>query len=130
MRAEKLSGITIVSACSPNRYISDAFVFSIRASVAAISSAFSSFDLKDGELLYIPSWNCCPLSDEANWAAVPHDESIKAAAMSSIELFFMFKSPIFYNNFVSSQLDMLGNLHAVIQSLLTHGRKSSLVKTQ
>lgn len=107
----------MVSTCSPTRYISDALVFSIRASVAAISSALSSLDLKDGELLYIPSWNCCPLSDEANWAAVPHDESTKAAAISSIELFFMFKSPIFYNNFVSSQLDMLGKLCAHFHSI-------------
>ena len=103
----------MVSFFSPNKYISDAFVFSIRASVAACSSTFSTFDLKDGELLYIPSWNCCPLSDEASWAVVPHDESIKAIAMSSTELFFMSKSPIFYNNFVSSQLDMLGKLRAV-----------------
>lgn len=102
---------------SPKRYISDAFVFSTSASVAASSSTFSAFDLKVGELLYIPSWNCCPLSDEANWAAVPHDESTKAAAMSSIELFFTSKSPIIYNNFLSSQLDMLGNLRAVIQTI-------------
>jgi hypothetical protein len=65
-------------------------------------------DLKDGELLYIPSWNCCLLSDKASWPVAAHDESTKAAAMSSIELFFMCKSPVFYNNFVSSQLDMLG----------------------
>lgn len=60
----------------------------------------------------MPSWNFCPLSDEAYWAAVPHDESTKAATMSSIELFFMFKSPIIYNNFVSSQLVMAGNKRA------------------
>ena len=112
IRAEKLSGIIIVSTFSPKRYISEAFVFSTRASVAAISSAFSTLDLNDGELLYIPSWNCCPLSDEANWAAVPHDESTKAAAMSSVELFFMSKSPIICNNFLSSQLDMTGNYSA------------------
>ncbi len=101
----------MVSFLSPNRYISDAFVFSTRASVAARSSAFSSFERNEGELPYMPSWNFCPLSDEAVRAAVPHDESTKAAVISSIELFFMFKSPIIYNNFVSSQPVMFCNKH-------------------
>lgn len=101
----------MVSFLSPNRYISDSFVFWIRALVEAMSSAFSVFERNEGELPYMPSWNFCPLSDEAVRAAVPHDESTKAAAISSIELFFMSKSPIIYNNFVSSQLVMSCNKH-------------------
>ena len=106
-----------MSFLSPKRYISDAFVFSTRASVAALFSAFSALLLKDGELSYIPSWNLCPLSDDANWAAAPHEESTMAAIISSIELFFMFKSPIIYNNFVSSQLVMSGNKHAAMSGI-------------
>ena len=56
-------------------------------------------------------------------AAVPHDESATAAAISSIELFFMSKSPIIYNNFVSSQPVLLGNKHAAMQKFDNFGRQ-------
>lgn len=121
MRAEKFSGTMTVSFLSPKRYISEPFVLAIRDSVAACSSSFSALVLKDGELLYIPSWNFCPLSDEANWAVVPHDESTRAAAISSIELFFMFYSPIIYNNFVSSRLVMLDNKRSAYHSVRHFG---------
>lgn len=80
--------------------------------MTALSSSFSVLLRKDGELLYIPSWNLWPVLDDAYWAAAPHEESATAAIISSIELFFMFKSPIIYNNFVSSQLVMSCNRHA------------------
>ena len=96
MVAAMLSGIRTVSFFSPNRYISEALVFSTRASVSALSIILSSFDLKDGPSLYIPSLNLCPLPEEAIWAAVPHDDSITAAAISSTELFFIMFSPLYF----------------------------------
>lgn len=96
MVAAMLSGIRTVSFFSPNRYISEALVFSTRASVSALSIILSSFDLKDGPSLYIPSLNLCPLPEEAIWAAVPHDDSMTAAAISSTVLFFMSFSPYYF----------------------------------
>ena len=79
-----------VSFLSPNRYICDSFVFATRASVSVLDSAFSSFVLNDGELLYMPSWNLCPLSDETEPAIIPHEETVATAAKNSMKVFFMF----------------------------------------
>jgi hypothetical protein len=49
--ADMFSGIMTVSFLSPKRYILDAFVSSMSASVFACDSAFSVLDMKDGELL-------------------------------------------------------------------------------
>ena len=93
--AERFSGSIIVSFLSPKRYISEAFVFSTRASVSAWSSAFSVLLLKEGLLLYMPSWNLWLVSEDAYWAAAPHEQSTTAAIVSIIELFFMSNSPLF-----------------------------------
>jgi hypothetical protein len=51
MLADMFSGIITVSFFSPKRYIFDALVSSIKASVFDCDSTFSVFERNDGELL-------------------------------------------------------------------------------
>ena len=89
MLADMFCGITTVSFFSPKRKICEALVSSISASVFVRESDLSSFDLNEGELLYMPSWNLELSVVEVYWVVIPHEERTIAATIISNELFFM-----------------------------------------
>ena len=79
----------MVSFLSPKRYIGDSLVMATRASVSDFAAAFSALLLKEGELLYMPSWNIEPSSEEADWAIIPHEVNARMAPKSSMQVFFI-----------------------------------------
>ena len=79
----------MVSFLSPKRYIGDCLVMATRLSVSDFAAVFSALVLKEGELLYMPSWNCEPSSEEADWAIIPHEVNARMAPKSSMQVFFI-----------------------------------------
>ncbi len=88
--AEKFSGMMMVSFLSEKRYIADSLVLLTRAWFSAFASALSSFVTNEGVLLYMPSLNLCPSSEDEVPASIPQEVSSVAAHNASTEVFFMF----------------------------------------
>lgn len=96
-------GMKTVSFLSPNRYMVEPLVFSMSSSVSFCDVATSVFDLNDGTLPYIPSWNFCPSEEEAILAVTPHDDNMVIAAITRSKLFFILFFYYYEYYFVSSQ---------------------------
>ena len=58
-------------------------------SVALFDAVFSALVLNEGELLYMPSWNLEPSSEDADWAIIPHEANDKSAPSISMEVIFI-----------------------------------------
>jgi hypothetical protein len=61
----------------------------MRASDSSFEAVSSAFELKDGALAYMPSWNFWLPEEVLILAAVPHETNAVAVAMISSKLFFI-----------------------------------------